>query len=317
MKNNSIIAVVIGALLAVIIGIIVWNAMSMKSAQSDGARQDKKLSVVTTLFPLYDFAKAVGGAYADVTLILPPGVEPHSFEPTPSDIVRINQADVFVYTGKAMEPWAEDMRSGFPSSVETVDASQGISLIEAVFHDDDEPVGSMDPHIWLDFDNAAVMVSTIEKAFENRDPAHAEAYRANAADYRAKLSALDGEYRQSFSACSTHQIVYGGHYAFGYLAKRYGLEYAAAQGIAPDAEPSAKDIADLVAQVKQDSIKYVFYEELTSPKIAETLSSETGAQLLELNAAHNIAQDDYIQGVTFLGIMEKNLVNLKVGLGCR
>lgn len=332
-----------GVLLVGVVIALVLRAPSSEESPVPG-NTPKKLSVTTTLFPLYDFAKAIGGEYADVMLLLPPGVESHSFEPKPSDMIRIGQSDIFAYTGKAMEPWAEDVRQGIRPSVAVVDASQGIELMkeseeaeesEEMDHEHEDESehadhssdhegaeehhhhGGADPHIWLDFDNAAMMVSSLEKAYIEKDPAHAEMYKKNAEAYRARLADLDKEYAAGLASCSTKQIVYGGHYAFGYLANRYGLEYVAAQGLAPDAEPSAKDIALLVDQIKKNDIQFVFYEELTSPKIAEALSNETGAKMLLLNAAHNIAKDDYAKGATFLGIMGENLASLREGLGCK
>jgi zinc transport system substrate-binding protein len=280
-------------------------------------KSGEKISVVTTLFPLYDFARAVGGDQVDVTLLLPPGVEAHAFEPKPSDIVKIDQADIFVYTGKMMEPWAEDIAaSAAAKGVRIVDASRGIELIPGVFHDEDEPAGSMDPHIWLDFDNATKMAVSIAEALAMKDSAHAAEYKANAAAYSDRLGALDSRYRETLASCKTKTIVYGGHYALGYLAHRYGLEYTAAQGIAPDAEPTAQDLAAMVEQIRREHVDTVFYEELSSPKIAETIASETGAKLLLLNAAHNIAKEDYTKGVTFTALMEENLAHLREGLKC-
>jgi len=132
-----------------------------------------------------------------------------------------------------------------------------------------------------------------------------------------KLAELDNRYKSELSNCESKEIVYGGHYAFGYMAKRYGLTYTSAQGFSPDSEPTAKDLVDLVEQIKNHNIKYVFYEELTSPKIAETLANETKTKMLLLNGAHNIAKEDYKNNVSFLSIMESNLVNLKTGLVCK
>lgn len=303
-------------------GVLWWVRSDAPEKYLGDTHSSKTLSVVTTLFPLAEFARAVGGEYADVTLLLPPGVESHAFEPTPSDIVNIDRSDIFVYTGKAMEPWAEDMRKSIRATVSVVDSSEGVTFLKELEEADhetneDRHYGGMDPHIWLDFGNAARMVSNIEKAFVAQDPSRAEAYRKNAEDYREELRALDREYRQTLATCKTRSIVYGGHYAFGYLASSYGLEYRAAQGLAPDAEPSAQDIATLVRQVKEDGIRYIFYEELASPKIADTIARETGAKLLLLNAGHNVGKDDIAQGTTFLDILRSNLSSLKTGLECR
>jgi len=199
--------------------------------RSEKPVQIKKLKVVTTLFPLYDMAKSIGSDKAEVVLLVPPGVEAHSFEPKPSDIVKINNADVFVYTGKFMEPWAEDIIKGTVNkNLIIVDASHGTKMIPGVFHDADEPAGSLDPHIWLDFDNAKIMVKNIVQAFQLQDSANKDFYEQKADDYNSKLTELDALYKKTLAICKDKEIVYGGHYAFGYLARRYGLKYLAAQG---------------------------------------------------------------------------------------
>jgi zinc transport system substrate-binding protein len=290
----------------------------VRQSRIETALKQGKITVVTTLFPFYDFAKNVGGDYADVTLLLPPGVEAHSFEPKPSDIVRINTADIFIYTGKFMEPWAEDViRSIGKNGASIVNASDNIVMMPGVFHDTDEPAGSLDPHIWLDFENDQKIIFAIANVFEERDPAHAGYYHENALRYNEELVALDMKYRLSLKECVSREIVYGGHYAFGYLAKRYNLAYLAAQGVSPDAEPTAQDLIALVEQIKKDNIHSVFYEELSSPKIAETIAGETKTQLLLLNAAHNIIKEDFQKGISFLAIMEENRQNLAKGLQCK
>jgi len=177
--------------------------------------------------------------------------------------------------------------------------------------------GGVDPHIWLDFDNAKIMADNIAEALYEIDPQNAEYYKSNLNTYKSKLTELDEAYKKTLSSCQTRTIVYGGHYAFGYMAKRYDLDYTAAQGFSPDSEPSAKDMIALIEHIKENDIKYVFYEELTSPKIAETLASETDTELHLLNGAHNLAKEDYESGATFISIMEENLKNLSTGLGCK
>jgi zinc transport system substrate-binding protein len=305
-------------LVVLFIFIILAGSFFACAKQGQEPSQMKKLKVITTLFPLYDMAKNIGADKADVSLLLPPGVEAHSFEPKPSDIVKINEADVFVYTGKFMEPWAEDVIKGVVNkNLIVVDASRGTKMIPGVFHDADEPAGSLDPHIWLDFDNAKRMVKNIVQAFQVKDTAHGDFYEQKANDYNGKLTKLDALYKKTLATCKNKEIVYGGHYAFGYLAKRYGLKYLAAQGVSPDAEPTANDLIKLVEQIKKDKIKYVFYEELTSPKIAETIAGETNAQMLLLNAAHNLSRDQVDQGLSFFDILKRDLDNLRVGLSCQ
>lgn len=302
--------------LIILIGVfVIAAALKINKKVLDNSN---KIIVITTLFPLYDFAKEIGGDRVEVILLLPPGVEPHSFEPKPGDIAKINQAQLFVYTGKFMEPWTEDVLGGVDNSgLEVVNASQDIQLIDDVFHDEDGLIGGNDPHIWLDFANARQMVDNITEGLVRVDPQNVDLYLERAETFKKRLSNLDNDYRLSLQTCSSREIVYGGHYAFGYLAKRYGLKYTAVQGMSPDAEPSVKDLMNLVVQIKQNKISTIFYEELTSPKIAETIAKETATKMLLLNAAHNLTKEDFVKGVTFLEIMQENLSNLVIGLECK
>jgi zinc transport system substrate-binding protein len=282
--------------------------------------ETRKLKVVATIFPLYDFARTVGGERADVSLLLPPGVESHHFEPRPEEILRLNRADVFVYMNRFMEPWAESVVKGVENRrLRVVDASSGIALSRrpdgsAEEHEHDS--GGMDPHLWLDLQNASTIVEKIGEAFAASDPANADYYRKNAADYRARLAELDDRYRRGLENCGTRTLLHGGHYAFGYLARRYNLKYVSAFP-AGDAEPNARQLVEIVRMMRREGLRYVFYEELASPRIADTIARETGAKLLLLNGAHNVTRDQLKQGVTFIAIMEENLKNLREGLGCR
>lgn len=290
-----------------------------------------RVRVVATLFPLYDFTRSVGGAHVDVSLLVPPGVEAHAFEPSPSDIARIDSADVFVYTGAPMEPWAADILKGVHNpGLAVVDAGAGIEYLrksqdghdkahgmsEARSSGDRRPDSGMDPHIWLDLDNAARMTRSIAEAIAGTDPRNRGAYLSNAAAYEGRLRSLDERYRATLRSCRTKVFVHGGHYAFGYLASRYGLTYVAAQGFTPDSEPSPRQLVALARQVRELSLQYVFYEELVEPRVAETLSRETGAGLLLLHGGHNVSREDFERGITFLSVMEQNLANLKQGLQC-
>lgn len=277
-----------------------------------------KIQIVTTIFPLYDFAKNIGQDKVEVSLLIPRGVEVHHFEPKPSDILKIQRSDIFVYTGTSMEPWVKDIVSAIAQSkVRVVDASVGVTLIQNTPQGSDDSEKSADPHIWLDFKNAKSMVKNITQVLTEIDRQNAKYYRNNSAVYQDKLTEIDSEYKEHLSTCQSKTIVYGGHYAFGYLAKRYGLVYVSAQGFSPDSEPTAQDLIRLIREIKDHNIHYVFYEELTSPKTAETLARETGAKLLLLNAAHNISKIDSTNTISFVSIMKQNLENLQVGLRCK
>ncbi|MRR06676.1 MAG: zinc-binding protein [Deltaproteobacteria bacterium] len=281
-----------------------------------------KIQIVVSLFPLYDFTRTIGGDKVEVSLLLPPGMEAHSFEPKPDDIIRANKADLFIYTNRYMEPWAENIANGLDHrKTLVVNASKGVMFLQAghdVEHRHDEHSGEgMDPHIWLDFANAQIMIDTILSALIDKDPAQRAYYTANAEAYKGKLQELDDRYRSELSRCAKRIFLHGGHFAFGYLANRYGLRYESAYAVSANAEPSPAKIARLIRQIKKNDLHNIYTEELVEPRIADTISRETGATVLKLHGAHNISKEDLATGATFLSLMEKNLKNLKIGLQCR
>ena len=317
----------------IFLGGIFIISQKLTKNRAENKDDSNKISIVSTLFPIYDFAKEIGGDKVSVTLLLPPGLEAHSFEPKPSDIIKINQANIFLYTGELMEPWADDIIKGVSKDVKVVDSSSGVNLIEGFEHEHDEDDEHedgyedeheqegeddhhLDPHIWLDFENAKIMARNIASALEEVDPENTAYYQNNLENYNLKLSALDDAYRATLADCESREIIHGGHYAFGYLAKRYNLNYQAAKSFSPNSEPTASDLIYLVEEIKTSNINHIFYEELLSPKIAETLASETKTKLLLLNAAHNLTRDDYESGKTFISIMRDNLESLSLGLNC-
>jgi zinc transport system substrate-binding protein len=175
----------------------------------------------------------------------------------------------------------------------------------------------MDPHIWLDFSNARIMVDNVLAGLVAGDPANRAYYEANAASYKAQLADLDQRFRSGLSPCPKRVFLHGGHFAFGYLAQRYGLRYQSAYAVNADAEPTPARLADLIKQMRANGLQHVYTEELLNPRVAETIARETGATLLMLHGAHNISKEDFDRGATFLALMEQNLKNLRTGLQCR
>lgn len=317
------------SMLLVTAAIAAIAALGLSGCARPEQKVTAKLQVVTTLFPLYDFARIIAGERAEVTMLLPPGMEPHSFEPKPNDIIRISKAGLFIYTNRYMEPWAESILMGIDrQKLRVVDAGQGVSYVKASAEDAHDhnghdshgaegQAGGMDPHIWLDFANAGLIVNNILAGFVAADPANAPLYRDNAARLNARLSELDQRYRKGLSSCGTRLFLHGGHYTFGYLARRYGLEYHSLSGISSESEPSAAKMAAMVRQIRSSGVHYLFAEELLSPRLTETLAGEAGVAVLKLHGAHNLGKDDVQRGVSFIGLMEQNLVNLQKGLACR
>jgi zinc transport system substrate-binding protein len=282
-----------------------------------------RLHVITSLFPLYDFARSIAGERADVTLLLPPGMEPHSFEPKPDDIVRIGKSGLFVYTGRVMEPWAETIIKGIDrQKLRVVEAGAGVTYQKVPIDDDHDHgghshAGGLDPHIWLDFGNAMLITDNILAGFIAADPANAGYYRTNAAALKSQLTELDQRYREGLASCATREFLHGGHYTFGYLAHRYGLSYHSLSGVSAESEPPASRMTAMVRLIRQSGVRYIFAEELLSPRLTEILASEAGIAVLKLHGAHNLGRDEFQSGVTFVQLMEKNLVNLQKGLSCR
>lgn len=273
--------------------------------------------VIVTLFPLYDFARAVAGNHADVSMLLSPGMEPHAYEPSPSDVTGIMEASMFVYTGAAMEPWAERILKSAPNPRRlVVDTSGGIRLMAEGAHDGHHHEHGWDPHIWLDFENARKMVNSIAEGFAKIDQPNAQLYKDNMSIYNKQLEELDAAYQKGLAHCATRELIHGGHYAFGYMAHRYRLDYHAAYGFSPEAEPSPNTMVALTKRVKASGGRAVFYEELVLPKTAQAIAGEAGVPLLPLNAAHNVTRKQMARGVTFIGLMRENLENLRTGLAC-
>ena len=288
------------------------------------AQGREKLRVVTTLFPLQEFAVAVGGESARVDLLLPPGAEPHAWEPKPSDLAKIQKADVFIYIGRAMEPWAGDLlKASRGTALKIVEASKGLELLEGKApHTESSPVHKhareekVDPHVWLDFSLDAKIIEAIASAFAEKDPANAPQFQARAKEYRSRLEALDEKYQTSLARCRHRQIILGGHSAFAYLAKRYGLQQVPLYGVSPNAEPNPKRLTEVIQAARSHGVKFIFFEEMVNPKLARVLAQEAGLQTLVLYDGANLTRDQLKQKVTFLELMEKNLKSLRQGLDC-
>lgn len=287
-----------------------------------------KPKLVATLFPQYDYVRVLAGDLVDITLLLPPGVESHSYEPTPKDIAGITEADAFLFTGEAMEPWAAKIVDNVKGAeVKVVDLSQGVTLLATDHADEheeegeaqveeDHGEGAYDPHIWLDPNNAKIMVTTLLETLIELDPENEGTYRSNAEAYLAALTSLDLAFKDLFEKSETQTIYYGGHFAFGYFAEAYGLSTVSPyDGFSPDAEPTPKRIAALIDAMSEAKFKYIYYEELVDPKIAKLVAQETGAEMLLLHGSHNLSKDELESGIGYLSIMRENLEKLKLGMG--
>lgn len=269
-----------------------------------------KLSVLTTLFPLQEFSSAVGGERVLVELLLPPGAEPHTWEPRPSDIIKMNSADVFLYLGSGLEPWVDDLLKGTQNnSLEIVEVSSELAYIT-------NSKGSLDPHIWLDFYYDQLILEQIMTTFSKKDPDGIEYYKKNGNNYKQKLISLDQQYQKQLKNCQNRTIFLAGHSAFGYLVKRYQLKQVPLHGLSPDSKPTAQKLAITIQLAKEQHIKTIFCESLVSDRLAKVLAEEIGASILVLNPGPNLTKEQLKSGITFLSLMEENLKQLKKGLLC-
>lgn len=277
---------------------------------------NSKPLIVTTIYPLYDFTKQIVGDRADVVLLVPPGAEPHDWEPAPTDILTIKKATVFIYNGADMEGWVDKLDSSVLANKKVVKASDFVNVMTAQFTEEGEPStdGSVDPHIWLDPVNAQAIVRGIANALAAADSDNAEFYTNNSNDYIAQLEELNQEYSQTLSQASSKQFVTS-HAAFGYMAQRYGLQQIAIMGLSPDAEPTPARMAEIIQHVKDNHIKYIFFETLISPKLSEVIANESNAQTLVLNPIEGLSDQESASGANYISEMKMNLTNLKYALG--
>ncbi|HLD21309.1 MAG TPA: zinc ABC transporter substrate-binding protein [Patescibacteria group bacterium] len=286
----------------------------------------EKLNVVASFYPLAHFAEQVGGSFISVNTITPLGVEPHDFEPTPQDIASINTAQVFLFQGAGLDPWAEQIQNDVAhAGVAVVEMTEKVPLLtasgeehahEGEEEDFEHAAGEYDPHTWLDPLTAVQEVEAIRDALKQADPEHAATYDANAQAYIVQLQQLHDAYQQGLDLCRFREIIVS-HNAFQYLAKQYAITTIPIAGITPDQEPSPRAIAELSTLAKEKGIKYIFFETLASPKIAETIATEINAQTLVLNPIEGLTPEEVQSGKTYISVMQDNLQNLRTAMECK
>ena len=269
-------------------------------------RTSEKIDVVTTFYPLYEFSKRIGGDKAEISLLVPAGVEPHDWEPGPQDIIEIESAQIFVYNGAGLEPFVDRMLKNIESrKLISVNSIEGIELIKEG--------GASDPHVWLDPVLAKHQVGAIEKAFIRADPANSDYYRANAQALMQDLDTLDAHISKELTPAKK-KVFISSHSAFSYFARRYGLKQIAIAGLSPDLEPSPAQIAEIVKLARENKVKYIFFEALVSPKLSEVVAEEAGAQTLVLNPVEGLTDDQTKRGENYFTLMRENARNLKLAL---
>lgn len=305
------IGAVTAAALAVAAGIIEAAGQNLQQPQPPSLSNDlQKVRVIASFFPLYDFARNVGGDRAEVSVMVPAGIEPHDWEPTPRDIADAENADMIVYNGAGFERWVSDINAKF-----VVDTSIGIQLMQGAEEGIQEESG-LDPHIWLDPVLAKQQVEAIRDGFVQIDPVNSGYYHQNAQRYIAELDSLDSFIRSNLSNCELRDFI-AFHNAFSYFANRYNLTQHSIQGISPEGDvlpQRIQEIKDLAATL---GINVIYAEDLIDPRLANVIAGEIpNGQVLVLSPIEGLKREEIEQGLGYIDKMREDVQNLKVGLKC-
>lgn len=286
------------------------------TVQPEKPHDETKLQIVCTSFPAYDFAREIAGDRAELTLLIKPGSEVHSYEPTPKDMIRIQESDLFICNGGESEQWAETLITPKLNTIYMMDCVDTVEeSADGIYNaEDGEP--ELDEHVWTSPLNAIKISEEICNALCKLDTDNAEAYKTNFAAYKAQLMALDREFRQVIKNSGKHTLVFADRFPMRYFALEYGLDcYAAFPGCSSETEPSAKTVAYLIDRVREDKIPAVLYMEFSNQKMADVICEDTGCRKLPFYSAHSVSAEQFEQGVSYLDLMRINLNSLKEALG--
>lgn len=289
---------------------------------SDYQDNPELLNIVCTSFPAYDFSKNLSGDKAEIRLMIPPGSESHSFDPKPSDIIAIEQADIFIYGGGESDTWAKEALAALGTSPYTVSMCDIITPLEHNHNNtvsehkhSDKHSHEFDEHVWTSPKNAVLICNEITKALINIDAKNTDFYSAASIKYTDKLLLLDERLRKISDNATNKLLIFGDRFPFRYLAKDYGFDYIAAfPGCAQITEPTAKTVAQLIDKVKTTNSSAIFYVEFSNRKICDTVSEDTGAVPMLLHSCHNITKSEFEQGIGYIELMNKNADTLAKAL---
>lgn len=286
------------------------------TAQPEKPHDETKLQIVCTSFPAYDFAREIAGDRAELTLLIKPGSEVHSYEPTPKDMIRIQESDLFICNGGESEQWAKTLITPELNTIYMMDCVDTVEeSADGIYNaEDGEP--ELDEHVWTSPLNAIKISEEICNALCKLDTDNAEEYKTNFVAYKAQLMALDRQFRQVIKNSGKHTLVFADRFPMRYFALEYGLDcYAAFPGCSSETEPSAKTVAYLIDRVREDKIPAVLYMEFSNQKMADVICEDTGCKKLPFYSAHSVSAEQFEQGVSYLDLMRINLNSLKEALG--
>ena len=301
-------------------GLLLFGLAACGQAEEPTEEQPEKLQVVTTVFPAYDFARAVGGDKAEVTLLLPPGAESHSYEPTPEDILSVQSCDLFIYLGGESDTWVETILDSAEPQGATMRMIDCVDLleeevVEGMESEEDHDLGAVkeyDEHVWTSPRNAAIITRAIGEQMQALDPENAQTYAEGANAYAAEIEALDAEFSAFFDTVENKTMVFGDRFPLRYFAAEYGIQYYAAfPGCSTQTEPSAATIAFLTDKVQEEGISTIYYIEFSNHLVADSIAEATGAQTALFHTCHNVTAQEMADGETYVTLMTKNLETLK------
>lgn len=307
----------------IIVAIMCFCVVSLTGCNKK--EESKKLTIISSSFPGYDFARAVVKDVddAEVKMLLNPGSEMHDYEPTPKDIINIKKSDIFIYVGGESDEWIDEVLDNIDTKktkviklMDLVDVVEE-DVIEGMEEEEEEEEGEVeyDEHVWTSPINAIKMVNGIKEEVIKIDKDNKETYETNANEYVNKLTNIDNSIKEIVKNAKRKTLVFGDRFPLRYFVDEYKLSYYAAfPGCSEQTEASAKTISFLIDKVKKENIPVVFHIELSSGKIAKQIADETGAKVLEFGTGHNISAKDFDAGVTFVDIMNNNIKVLKEAL---
>lgn len=303
------------ALLLAIICLLSLCACGAETEKTDSG----KLQIVCTSFPAYDFAREIAGDNAELTLLIKPGSEVHSFEPTPKDVIRIQNADLFICNGGESEEWVEELATNCRNILYMMDCVEAVAeqVQEGMYvrGEGDEDEEELDEHVWTSPVNAKLISEAICAELCGIDPDNAELYSANLEAYSAELTELDKEFRTAVKNARSDTLVFADRFPMRYFTKEYGLNYYAAfPGCASETEPSAKTVAFLIDKVRGENLHAVLYMEFSNQKMADVICEDTGCVKLPFYSVHNITAGQFEAGESYLSLMRQNLITLKEAL---
>ncbi|WP_077619165.1 metal ABC transporter substrate-binding protein [Bacillus sinesaloumensis] len=302
--------------------LIIISLLSACGADQNISSDEGKLSIYTTVFPLTDFAKKIGGQDVIVKSIYPPGADAHSFEPTPRDMTEIASADAFIYTGVGVEAFVSTAQKTLKDeNVELIEAAEDIEFLNTEEHNHDEQEhheeehhhSDIDPHIWLDPLYSIQIVENIKDALIELNPSGKELYEKNFKDLKEQLEELHTEFQKVTSSAKRNEILVA-HSAYGYWEARYGIKQISITGFSPTNEPSQKELKDIIETAKEHKLKYILFEQNISSRIAETVQKETGTDSLTLHNLEAITEQEMEENEDYFSLMMQNLETLKKAL---